>query len=1197
MKNRMFGKMGVGLAVALLFGFSSLASPASAGTASWSAEAIPGTTGIVLGPAGVDVRDIAVAAVGATVYAVPGDSVSDNVVYKSIDTGVSWTALDVAIEADLVAIAPDKANMIAIVSENTSSVYLTTDGGSTWNSLVTPQESDGAAAAAIYDIAISAASDGVNYIAVAGKEAGDVANVWYINIGAVAPAWQETNALAGFSSAEVVKAVAFSPDFSSDRVLVAVTEKDSVSVDFQMLNVSSEKWNAAAGYAGYPVAIASDDGLTDLTSASISLDTEYTGSSTDRRIAFVGLTVDGDTAARATSGIYRLKDISRDGLKTGVNIHSLAYDGANLIAGAYDNTTVYRSADPQAVTPAINTVSSLDGPGGESKVVVARAGGDVVAGTSGNESAFAISRNKGATFNDISLIDTSTTNVRDVAVSADGSKVYLATDDGADLSLWLYVSSWERVLGQRNTADYIVRPVPDNYDVVYVAKKGAKTIYYNRGGGATQWFARACGVDIQDLAVESAEVVYALESGGAVSKSTNGGFTWGTAEPTRLESGATIVSVSENNLLVGSQDGYVAYSTDGNASWIEAPVIPQSGAGKVQVVADKDFVSNRIIYAASDTGGRNINRWQVGSSTGWTDIISDGLSGGIYGLAVSDNGTLYALMFDSVNNRSALWQCLSPTEATSLSSSWSARYTTALTDADDDLVRLNATPQALKVSSSDKLWAVKTNGINKLYSFTVIMTGLDLQTPAHGFRNPVNLLTGVANEIAFSWSRTAEATEYELYIAYDEDCTELVTTVTVASDLSTVVVPVGLYEEGDARVGFTAGKTYYWRVRVTQPLYSLYSTTRSFTVEPMRALVLNLLTPENGSPDASQIPSFSWEPVAGATEYRFVLADNVTLASPVVEARVVTPAFALNRELDYGKTYYWAVKPVAPVEGPWSVVANFTVKERPVELLPPLVVEQAPTPVIVLPEPPPPQPGIVFSPPLPTPAPVTPAYIWAVIIIGAVLMTAVIVLVVRTFKLAEVGGPELGKHEEGQPISFAVESFLWMLTSGEEGGGERILSADEEKELGQIIASRIRNMAKDQLLYQKFPKDASLFLYLWSHYGSRDETNLYLTGSFKSSPGNVIEFLKSFLPAPQAVKPASSTEPLFDRTQYESVAKVVDPENVVEELEKLYGAELDMLGDEELGDSPDKTIAHQFARIHYLVKSDVEKADSAEVQI
>ncbi|MFC1956564.1 hypothetical protein ACFLWZ_08675 [Chloroflexota bacterium] len=77
----------------------------------------------------------------------------------------------------------------------------------------------------------------------------------------------------------------------------------------------------------------------------------------------------------------------------------------------------------------------MKNPGGESKAVIAWAGSDVVAGTSGNESAFAISRNNGKNFNDISLIDTSLTNMSDVAVSAESSVVYLVTNDGADLSL------------------------------------------------------------------------------------------------------------------------------------------------------------------------------------------------------------------------------------------------------------------------------------------------------------------------------------------------------------------------------------------------------------------------------------------------------------------------------------------------------------------------------------------------------------------------------------------------------------------------------------------------------------------------------------------------------------------------------------------------------------------------------------------
>ncbi|GAI22677.1 unnamed protein product, partial [marine sediment metagenome] len=238
----------------------------------------------VLGPAGIDVRDLAVAADGATIYAVPGDSIFDNIIYRSDDSGMSWVALDVAIEADLVAVAPDDANMVAIAREDAPAVYVTTSGGSTWRSLGTIKDEAGTAATAIYDIAISASSNGVHYVAVAGKEVGGVANVWYCQTGLTTPGWQETNTLPDFSSLNVMKAVAFSPNFPSDKVIVAVGESDNVSINFEILSLSSQKWNTSAGFTDYPVTVVSDDGIIDLISASISLAPGYLGSDSARRV-------------------------------------------------------------------------------------------------------------------------------------------------------------------------------------------------------------------------------------------------------------------------------------------------------------------------------------------------------------------------------------------------------------------------------------------------------------------------------------------------------------------------------------------------------------------------------------------------------------------------------------------------------------------------------------------------------------------------------------------------------------------------------------------------------------------------------------------------------------------------------------------------------------------------------------------------
>lgn len=1181
------------LLVVSLFLFTA---PASAGTLAWSAEAIPSTVGNVLGPSGIDVRDIAVAANGTTIYAVPGDSTSDNVVYESNDAGVSWTILGVDIKADVVAVAPDDRHVVAIASKSAPAVWVTSNGGSTWNSLGTPQESGGAAAAIIHDIAISPASEGTHYIAVAGEEENDVANVWYFDIGSPSITWSETNTLPGASSVNAMQAVAFSPNFSSDKIMVAIGENDNKSVTLEILSLSTGAWNSSAGFTSYPINIVSNDGITDLISASVSLAPEYLGSDAAKRIAFIGLTVGGTASAKATSGIYRLIDTSRKELKTEVNIRSISFDGTSLVAGAYDSNIVYSSADPLATMPAVSSTPSLKSPGGENKVVVTWAGSSVVAGTSGNESAFAVSRNNGGAFNDISLIDTATTNVRDVAVSTDGSKAYLVTDDGTDLSLWRKVSSWERVLSKQNTTAYIVRIAPDAPpDVVYVAQKGAKTIYCSKDGGETEWFTYISTVEIQDLAVESVNVVYALSSEGKVSRSTVAGRSWETAQPTGLaeDTGHMIVSASENNLLVGSTNGYVAYSTDGNLSWNKIPRQIQRGAGKVQVIADNNFTTNNIIYAASDARVQNIKKWVIGSSTGWSDIVKDFIGGGIYGLSI-DNGTLYALEFNTAINQSTLWQCLSPTTATSTSSSWTSRITYSTTDADDAMVFLNAAPRALKESSGDKLWAVKTNGTNKLYSFNNILIGLVLKTPPHNYASLVNPVTGIANEITFRWSGLSTATEYKLYIARDKDFAGLIATITVQSDLPTLVVFVGPDRAGDAKVKFAAGTNYYWRVKVTQPPYSPYSETRRFTTKPLLAPVPDLLVPANGSTGVSQMPSFSWNPVSRGTEYRFVLADNVALASPIVDLDVNSTGFALAQELDYGKAYFWAVKPIAPVAGGWSTVANFTVKEKPAEPAPSLVVEQVPPLVIQLPVPPPPPPEIVIPPPSVPPASIVPAYIWAIIIIGAFLVSVVIFLIVRNFRVAEAYSGSVKKFRKGQSISFAAHLFDWMLDLKEKEEGERLLSSDEERLLGRIIMSRIKEMEKDQYLYKKFPKDAALLLYLWSHYGSRYETNRYLSKSFQAKANNVIDFLKCYLPVSEEAESGRPRKIDFSRAQYDSVAQVVDPGDVFEALIRLYGSELDILEDMESGDSPDKEIAYQFVRIHNSVKNEIKEDRKAE---
>jgi len=476
----------------------------------------------------------------------------------------------------------------------------------------------------------------------------------------------------------------------------------------------------------------------------------------------------------------------------------------------------------------------MKGPGGENRVVIDWAGDVVVAGTSGGESAFAVSNSNGLAFNDVSLIDTRLSNLRDVAVSEDSKTIYLVSDDGDDFSLWRGTPSWQRVLSQEDTVDYIIRLAPDEPDVVYLAEKGGHNIYHSPDGGEREWSTGTCLLNVQDLTVESPDIAYVLDTEGEVTRTRSGGLSWDTAVSTGLDedTGHMIVSGGIDVVFVGSADDRVAYSMDGGSSWGRLPALPGSSTGRVQVIPSENFTANRLIYAASDSPGQNVMRWKIGSSTSWADIFNGNLDGGIYGL-VAENNVLYALEYNPGKKQSTLWQCLLPATASHSSKRWEARATSAETDVVDPQVIFDASPQALKLSSDGKLWAIKTNGTNRLYHIDDVMERFVLQEPDDAYVSPVNPVTGIAEGITFRWKRTLNATEYEFSLAQDEEFEVRVASITVASDESPVVLPVGPEAEGEAKFNFTPGTTYYWKVWITEPFFRIGSEPRSFHIESL----------------------------------------------------------------------------------------------------------------------------------------------------------------------------------------------------------------------------------------------------------------------------------------------------------------------------------------------------------------------------
>jgi hypothetical protein len=155
-----------------------------------------------------------------------------------------------------------------------------------------------------------------------------------------------------------------------------------------------------------------------------------------------------------------------------------------------------------------------------------------------------------------------------------------------------------------------------------------------------------------------------------------------------------------------------------------------------------------------------------------------------------------------------------------------------------------------------------------------------------------------------------------------------------------------------------------------------------------------VLTPTFGDEDVDLKPTFTWTASAGATSYEFVLAEEIgqddKFAIIDYSATTATHGHVAREQLKYSTVYNWRVRAVSDAGKSAWTTAFFTTAAEP---------EPEPTPPVIVKEiPPSPAPEIILEvPPTEAPVNVIPDYLlWTVVGIGAVLIIAVVVLIVRT---------------------------------------------------------------------------------------------------------------------------------------------------------------------------------------------------------
>jgi hypothetical protein len=324
-----------------------------------------------------------------------------------------------------------------------------------------------------------------------------------------------------------------------------------------------------------------------------------------------------------------------------------------------------------------------------------------------------------------------------------------------------------------------------------------------------------------------------------------------------------------------------------------------------------------------------------------------------------------------------------------------------------------ATPQALKVSrdysSGPRFWAIATGDVEvERLTDTIAMVGPTLSGPANSAAIPVNQDNGLSYDVTFSWSRYSSKyiVSMDIEISTDADFDAIIIQNTVSGiDADGVAQVIGPGMTGDNAASFMPGRTYYWRVRHSSAdnanFNSPWSEARSFTIES--PISFGLTAPAIGATGVTTQPTFVWASYEGAIGYEVAVSEDQSFA--ILDwSHSVDSTFYKTEEKDmlaYSTTYYWRVRGVtgpapsrkAAPGGPW-VTGIFTTEAAPAPPPPP--------PVVIEPTPPAPPPQIVtVEVPVPGPPQAIPAtLLWAIVSIGAVLIIALIVLIVRTRRVA-----------------------------------------------------------------------------------------------------------------------------------------------------------------------------------------------------
>jgi len=993
MKSKILRLMAVGLTLAMVLSLTAImAVPAAAGENEWSSPAQPAKEGsdgdwlwdstITDGPG-----PMAMAIDGTLwVYAeIEVDSVAEMHLFSSSD-GRAWDKSDYHKDVDggaVVDIAVSSLDADTLYVTDGTLVYYTKDGGDKWEEVAdasTPSET-------IYSVDVGYDDEEAPYVFI-----GTDSSVWYISQSGYPAEWTDLD-IGGFGD-YATYAVAASPEFADTGEIFAISDNGTGTAAYSNINGEVGGWDLLDF-------LLDDDGTSDFAITEASRICFPDDFDDDNYEFFVGICngSNGGSVYRVTEDhSYCLG--SEDGDIEDRDVMSLdivgGYSDTMLIAGTYgdagngtDDKVIVSLDDGDSWDDASKEPSGNNGAWVVFDPDFADNGTAYVA-CDGDEGAVSLTLDEGDLWNQISMINTAIDAVDSLSFSrnwaTDETWFMLTSDTGEGTdSLWRYDGdNWERVFVSTLTTPALdlINKVQTSIqfptdETVCVALSGANPVIYRSTDGGTDWDDLSSQPDdLYAWIVISSENIVAGGDGEVYWTDNHGRRAWETESVTGLGISAAF-SMSPNfgvddTLLLGDTSGGIFISEDIGEEWDQVGDDLDAGAATI-VAFDIAYGSNGTIYAAS---GDEVDRCVIDTDDEWGDqewkefttAKTDLDMGTASGLVCSADGTLYAVDATTANataGEGGVWRALNPTEST-------------LGDVQFELVGGDfelddgAELTGLRVTyGSNILWCLDGAVTNEVWQYEDMLAApvvLDEPWSNSGLDD--------TDEVTLKWNELTGADYYELKYTDDVEWKENVAILDSTDDLDETFKWVD---------GLDDGTKYYWKVRVEQgePLLSRWSKVWNFTTALDKVAVPVTWEPENGAQGVIIRPSFGWTAVGGATTYELELADNPDFTG-ATKATTSINSWVADTDLSYNTTYYWRVKALKDsiVLSGWRSGAFVTMSKpaAPVEVTP-----APPAPQITIP-----------APQVIMPAAVTPMWVWAIIGIGAALVIAVIVLIIRT---------------------------------------------------------------------------------------------------------------------------------------------------------------------------------------------------------